>query len=231
MNWFRLDPQSAVARIRASKTPVSVPTLWQSVRRGAAGFTLVSVAGFLPWVLAGPWFYRHPGELAMYACCALVFIGLSGLLLHPLIIGPGALKRFYAFFSVAFAAYSIAWTAGWMGLRGQPMHLRSAAGLFAGTAVMAAVFAAAFEARGAMLKIATALFVLNSLGYFAGGWIEGSLAQMKSLNLAVVVLSGAALDVFMKAMWGVCYGIGFGAGLGYAFYTAQSGARALLSLK
>jgi hypothetical protein len=35
--------------------------------------------------------------------CAIVFIVLSGLLLHRLIIGPGSLGRFYKLFSAAFA--------------------------------------------------------------------------------------------------------------------------------
>jgi hypothetical protein len=228
MNWFRLDPQSIVERLRASNMPAHLPTLAQSVWRGIIGFTVVSVAGFLPWVLAGKWFYRNPGELVMYLSCAVIFIGLSGLLLHPLIIGPVSLKRFYLFFSVAFAAYSIAWIAGWMGLRGQTMHVRSIAGLFAGTAVMGIIFAIAFEAPRAMLKVIVALFVLNSFGYFTGGWIEGHLAHLKEFRFIRVTLTGSGLAIFMKATWGVCFGIGFGAGLGIAFYLCQARARVLL---
>lgn len=229
MSRFGLDPHSIAERVKASGVPARVPTLAQSMLRGVIGFTIVSVAGFMPWVLAGKWFYRNPGEWVMYTSCAAVFIGLSGLLLHPLIIGPGSLKRFYIVFSVAFAAYSCAWIAGWMGLRGQHMHVRSAVGLFAGTVVMGVILAVAFEARAHIPTIVAVLFLSNSLGYFAGGWIEGYLAKLDEFSLAGIRLSGSALDIFMKALWGGCYGIGFGAGLGVAFHTAQAGVRVLLS--
>jgi len=77
---------------------------------------LISVAGFAPWALSGAWFYRRVGEIGLYAVCALVFMGLSGIFLHRLIIGPGSLLKFYKLFAPAFALYAIAWTAAWMGL-------------------------------------------------------------------------------------------------------------------
>jgi len=231
MGWFGLDPYSITQRVLASNKKVAVPTLARSVLHGVIGFTVVSVAGFSPWVLAGKWFYKNPGELVMYASCAAVFLILSGLLLHPLIIGPGSLKRFYAFFGVAFLAYSIGWIGGWMGLSGYSSDVRSLVGLFAGTLVMAVMFTLAFEARRMMLFVLIALFVLNSLGYFVGGWIEGALAQEKQVVLLGFILSGSKLTIFMKMMWGVCYGIGFGAGLGISFYIIQFKARAMLLLR
>src|ERR1041384_1066425 len=128
-----LDPQSIADRAKVSGQPTRVPTLSESVLRGTMGFTLVSLGGFAPWVLAGRWFYRNIGEAGMYAVCAVVFIGLSGLLLHRLIIGPGSLIRFCKIFSLAFIAYAIAWTIGWMALRG---NAGSIVGLLAGTAAM-----------------------------------------------------------------------------------------------
>ena len=225
MNWFQLDPQSIATRVKAAGTTVAVPTLTVSVLRGTVGFTIVSVAGFTPWVLAGNWFYKNPGEVAMYSSCALVFMGLSGLLLHRLVIGPGSLQRFYIFFCIAFAAYSVAWIAGWMSLKG---HVGSIVGLFAGTLAMGLVFAAAFEAWGTVLKIIAALFVLNALGYFVGGWIEGYLAQQKEFGFLGLALSGSALTIFMKYAWAICYGVGLGAGLGFAFHASQANARALI---
>src|SRR6266699_1533787 len=115
---FGLDPQSIVERAKAPGQTPRVPTLGQSALRGMIGFTLVSLGGFAPWVLAGRWFYRNIGEAGLYAVCALVFIGLSGLLLHPLIIGPGSLVRFYKIFSLAFAAYAVSWTVGFIAVRG-----------------------------------------------------------------------------------------------------------------
>src|SRR5206468_4269021 len=169
---FGLDPQSIVERVKTSGQPPRVPTLGQSVLRGMIGFTLVSLGGFAPWVLAGRWFYRNAGEAGLYAVCAVVFIGLSGLLLHRLIIGPGSLIRFYKIFSLAFVAYAIAWTIGWMALGG---NAGSIAGLLAGTAAMGAILAQGFAARGAALKLVAVLFVANAAGYFVDGWAHNAM--------------------------------------------------------
>jgi hypothetical protein len=226
MSWFQLDPDSVVERARVSGEPTRVPCLRTSLRRGIIGFTFVSIAGFAPWALAGRWFYRSTGEAALYAVCALVFIGLSGPVLHRLIIGPGSLSRFYKLFGVTFAAYSVLWIIGWMTLRGHP---GSVVGLLAGTAAMGWMLARAFDAKQAVWKVIAALFVLNSLGYFVGGWVEGRLLGMKSLSLFGSVLARPAQGMLAKTLWGVCYGIGFGAGLGAAFYLCQAAVRAALA--
>src|SRR5215471_6027998 len=144
MSWFQLDPDSVVDRVRTSGRPAEIPDLTASFRRGIVGFTLLSIAGFAPWAVLGRWFYRHIGEGGLYAVCALVFIGLSGPLLHRLILGPGSLPRFYKLFGLTFAAYSILWIVGWMTLRGHPGSLT---GLLAGTAGMGWMLACAFDAK------------------------------------------------------------------------------------
>ncbi len=226
MSWFNLDPQSIVERSRASGVDPNLPSLGTSLRRGIVGFTLVSVAGFAPWALAGRWFHRTVGEAGLYAVCAVTFIGLSGLLLHRLIIGPGSLVRFYKLFGVAFTAYSVAWIVGWMTLRG---HLGSVVGLLAGTAAMGWMLARAFDATGTVLKVIAALFVLNAFGYFIGGWVEGGLVGLNEFSLFGMTVEKPARMMLAKLLWGVCYGIGFGAGLGLAFHDCQGNVRALLS--
>ena len=221
MSWFQLDPQSIAERAKADSSNSCVPSLAGSLWRGIIGFTCVSIAGFAPWALAGRWFHLTVGEAGLYTVCALVFIGLSGPLLHRLIIGPGSLARFYKLFSVAFAAYSVAWIIGWMSLRG---HTGSLVGLFVGTVAMGWMFARAFDAPGAAIKAIAALFVLNGLGYFIGGWVEGSVAGLK--DLFGVALQKSARMTLAKLLWGICYGIGFGAGLGLVFHYCQASARA-----
>ena len=207
MAWFQLDPQSIAARAKNG----TAPSLGASIVRGMIGFTLVSVAGFSPWALFDRWFHRF-GEIGLYLACALVFIGLSGILLHRLIIGAGSLPRFYKIFSLAFTAYAVAWVAFWMWLRGDAGSL---GGLFAGTAAMGILLACAFDAPRSILKIVAALFVLNTLGYYIGGWVEAKLPfEQKRTGML---------------LWGVFYGLGFGAGLGLAFYFCQEKARALIS--
>ena len=214
MSWFQLDPQSIATRARAAGSPV--PSLGSSLMRGMIGFTVVSVAGFVPWAVFGKWFHVQMGkngEVGMYAACAVVFLVLTSPLLHRLIIGPGSVSRFYKLFSLSFTAYSMAWIVGWMALRGHP---GSIAGLFAGTMVMACMLVAAFDALRGVVKVFLALFVLNSIGYFVGGLSEAALIKQYPL--------------YAKLSWGVFYGLGLGAGLGLAFHFCQERARKLLAV-
>ena len=210
MSLFQLDPQSIAARVRAAGNPAPLPSCGASVVRGIAGFTLLSVAGFLPWPILDLWF-RRGTETQLYISCIAIFIALSGPLLHRLIIGPGSLARFYKLFAVAFVAYAAVWIAFWVWLRGPEGEF---AGVLGGAAAMGAVLALAFDAQRSLVKIIAALAVPNALGYFAGGWFEGKL----SIDHRLVAMM----------LWGVCYGIGFGAGLGLAFHICQTRTRAAL---
>lgn len=210
MALFQLDPQSIVARARSANVRTPLPTLGDSVVRGAIGFMLLSIAGFAPWPILDLWF-RRGTEMQLYTACTAIFVGLSGPLLHRLIIGPGSLSRFYKLFAPAFIAYAAVWIAFWVWLRGRNGEI---AGLLGGTAAMGAILAFAFDAQRSLVKIIAALFTLNTLGYFAGGWFEGKLSI--DHRLAAMML------------WGICYGLGFGAGLGVAFHLCQSDARAAL---
>jgi hypothetical protein len=210
MALFQLDPDSIAARVRSAADAVHLPTLGESVLRGIVGFIIVSVAGFAPWPIFERWVHGR-GEVDLYVACTAVFIGMSGLCLHRLIIGPGSLSRFYKLFALAFLAYAIAWVAFWMRLRGSSGVL---SGLAAGNIVMGAILVFAFDAWRSTIRVMVVLFALNAIGYFAGEWIEGKL--ISEHRVAAMLL------------WGVCYGAGFGAGLGIAFHICQERVRALL---
>jgi hypothetical protein len=205
MGWFGLDPRSIVDRVKASGAPARVETLAGSAARGAVGFAVLSVVAFTPWIFGGR---RLLGELGMYAACLILFLGLSGPLLHRLILGPGSLPRFYKLFGIAFLANAIAWTSAYMLLRG---HAGSLVGLLAGSAAMGGIIAAAFEAKSAALKSIAALVALHTLGYYVGWWVETPLS--KTHRTAAMVL------------YGVLYGLGLGAGLGLAFHFCQKTVR------
>ncbi len=222
---FGLDPQSVVARAKTASQPVHLPTLGESVIRGMIGFTLVSLGGFAPWVLAGSWFYRHVGELGLYVACAVVFIGLSGLLLHRLIIGPGSLSQFYQIFSQTFVGYAVAWTIGWMAFRGVT---GSVVGALAGIAVMSGMLALGFGVGKEFLKIFAVLLLANVAGYFVGEWAYNLVKALKENNASGLVLSPGTRSVLSKTLWGLCYGLGFGAGIGMAFHVCQTETRKLL---
>lgn len=222
---FTLDPKSIVARARSSAQPVHLPSLSESILRGTIGFTLVSLGGFVPWVLAGRWFYRNIGELGLYVACALAFIGLSGVLLHRLIIGPGSLRRFYQLFSLAFIGYAVAWTISWFALRG---IAGGVIGALTGVAVMGGVIAAGFNAWNKALMVIAVLFITSVAGYFLGEWAYNFIKTLQEVNATGLVLSPSARALWSKTAWGLFYGFGFGAGIGQAFYFSQAEARRLL---
>jgi hypothetical protein len=210
MALFQLDPESIAKRARAASSPVHVPTLRESILRGIIGFMIVSIAGFAPWPIFERW-VRGLGEMELYVACTVVFIAMSGICLHRLIIGPGSLSRFYKLFSLAFLAYAIAWVGLWMWLRGSSGVWT---GLLAGNLVMAAILAFAFDAQRSIIAVFVALFALNTIGYFLGEALEVRLIHD---HRAAAML-----------LWGACFGVGFGAGLGLAFHLCQSRARAML---
>jgi len=227
---FTLDPESIVARAKARKQPSRAPTLGESVVRGMIGFTMVSLAGFAPWVLAGRWFYRNIGELGLYAVCALAFVGLSGPLLHRLIIGPGSLSRCYKIFSLSFLAYAVVWTVAWMTLARTTGGVTAGIiGGLGGIVLMGVLLSLGFKAPEAMLRIILALFVGNLLGYFIGEWTYNGVNALKEGNATGFVLERQTRSTLSKLTWGLCYGLGFGAGIGFAFHACQAKARKLLA--
>jgi len=212
------NPSPQRAESAHPHSAVDSPSLLSSILRGAIGFTLLSIAGFAPWVLAGRYFYRSIGEAGLYAVCAVVFIALSAPLLHRLLRGRRTFWRFYKIFGLAFAGYSVAWTVGWMLIGG---HTGSLVGLLAGSVVMAIVLTAFFRAWPKLLPVIAILFIANAAGYFIGGWIEGEIGGLRNLDVVRDLISRGTLSTVGKTLWGVFYGLGFGAGLGASFHLLQ----------
>jgi len=228
MSWFQLDANSVADRVQSSARPCDVPSLGTTLLRATVGFTVLSVLGFAPWALAGRWFHRQIGEAGLYCVCAMTYIGMSAPLLHRLIIGPGSMSRFYKLFSATFAAYSVLWILGWMTLRGHP---GSVVGLLAGAVAMGLMMVWAFDVQAAAMRVVLALFLLNAIGYFVGGWIEGAFLGAKSIVLFGTTMTKPVQGMVGKSLWGVCYGLGFGAGLGVAFHLCQAPVRKLIACR
>lgn len=174
-------------------------TTWRSVVAGAWRFTLVSIAGFAPWAFAGHWFHRQVGEAGLYAGCLVAFLLAAIFLLPGLLNGPRRLARCIAFFFPAFIAYAVLWCACWFTLGGRTGEWTGA--LIGGSAFV--LITAWVLGRPRSLLLTVTVFVLaHTAGYFAGG---------ETMHL--LVANGAPKPLSMLA-WGVCYGVGFGAGLG-----------------
>lgn len=193
-------------------------SLTVDVIHGAIGFALVSVAAFSVWAFAAKAFRNFGGELGMYAVIAGVFLGLSGLLLGPL---AGGIGRFYRAFLPAFLVYAVVWCIAWFGLKGRT-------GEWVGAALGCVVFTLIStkllgSSRGWVVAL-LGLFVLHTAGYFAGDWAmyDYWLSAERIQELRKPEKAQAAL--LGKLSWGLFYGLGFGAGIGWVFHRTRVGA-------
>ena len=187
-----------------------------AMARGAIGFSLVSLAGFSVWTFGGNWFYRHAGEGGLYLACAVVFIALSGICLQSLVGSKPRLVVAYKTFIPAFLAYAVIWSVCWFVLKfGAGEWL----GSLAGCAVFALVLRQLLKAKAARLGLAIlVLFLAHSAGYFAGSLCYSAARHPPAFLSS---LGKRQMGLLAKTLWGLCYGLGFGAGIGYAYHTFQ----------
>lgn len=228
MNCFGLNAESTLARVAEAAEQPQVPTFHQSLFIGGVGFGLVGLVAFGVWALGGKALGRAIGEAGLYAVCALVFIGLAGMVFGQLVIGPGGTRRFYGLFLLAFGVYSVLWTAAWFGLRGT--LTAEVAGAVLGSAAMAAVLVWGFGAGRDFLRVAAVLILLNALGYFLGEvwwrWLPGE----GGAQLLGGLFNRPQRVMLSMLGWGVVFGAFFGTGVGYAIYRCQHELRARLRM-
>jgi hypothetical protein len=209
---FGLTQDRIVDRARQAADRPGVPTLGESLLFGSLGFFGASLLVFSTVAFAGYWMYENLGEGLAYAVWAAIFILAGGAVLSRLVIGPGALVRFYPLFCLAFFLYAAGWVAAYFPLRDAKDARGEWLASLVGTLLIATVFAWGFGAWRAWPKMAIALFASHSAGYFLGSFIHSRLGGRTGMLL-----------------WGASYGWLFGMGLSYAIYTAQREAR--LSLR
>ncbi len=179
----------------------ALPSRLGSVVRGALGFGAVSLVAYGVWAFAGRRLGSQLGEGGFYAVMAAVFLGLTGLALHPLVGRPRSFLRFTKVFIPAFLAYAAVWCAFWFKLK---FGLGEWLGSLGGCLAFAAVAGIMLGGLRALPLAALVLFIGHSAGYFLGAPI--CYAQKKSHP-----------ELGMLA-WGLLYGLGFGAGIGFAFH-------------
>lgn len=198
-----LPPQDDLSDMSdlTSRPPGKEPGQTASVLRGSLGFAAVGLVGFAVWALWGKWLTGHLKEGGFYAVLAAVFLALSGFTLHPLLPGPGSFRRFLTAFVPAFVAYAAVWCGAWFWLGfGWGEWLGSLGGTFA----FALVAGLVLGNLRPLLRVTLVLFVAHSAGYFLGG----PLHYRSAPQLRILGILG----------WGLLYGLGFGAGIGYAFH-------------
>ena len=165
---------------------------------GTGGFTVASLIVYGFWLAAGRTVQRTMGEAGFYTACAVLFVVLGAVLLKPL--ARLSFPRFAMVYGAAFLAYALCWCLAWFLVRGRPGEWL---GAFAGSFAFCVVLAAAFRVWPSLLVSTLVLFAGHSAGYFLGG------------------LAYQRVSVLPQIAWGLFYGLGTGAGIGYAFYKAQ----------
>ncbi|MEP7272045.1 MAG: hypothetical protein ABI882_11115 [Acidobacteriota bacterium] len=208
MDPFGLNPESVIARVRASGAVAPIPTHSRSMLLGALGFSVASLIVFGTVAFAERWMYQNLGLTGAYITWTVLFMIVAGGLLSSLIIGPGRLGRFYALFCLAFLLYAVGWIAAYFTLGGLPGEW---AGSLLGSILMAVAICWAFGSFARFPGMALILFVGNSLGYFAGSFLNSYFGDAAGMLL-----------------WGLFFGLGLGFALGWALYDAQGALRTLL---
>ena len=178
-----------------------VPSLARSIAIGAIGFCLASLCVFATVAFGEEWMYRTPGVPGSYIIWALLFVVLSGVVFESLVVVRPRFLNFYLLWAVAFLAYAAAWMLAYFVLG---RTVGEFVGSLAGSVLMAVVLAAGFGASRAILKLSAVLFVANALGYFLGAALLESYPNQAGMLL-----------------FGVAYGLFFGAGIGAALQMVQ----------
>ena len=178
-----------------------LPSLAKSIVTGAIGFCLVSLCVFATVAFAERWMYHNLGVFGSYIAWIVLFILLSAAVFGSLVVDRWRLPKFYFLWSIAFFAYAAAWIVAYFTLGRTAGEL---IGALAGSIFMAVVIATGFRTLGSAVKLSAVLFVSNSLGYFLGAALFDTLSEPTGMLL-----------------FGVVYGLSFGAGIGAALQLAQ----------
>jgi len=185
-----------------SEDRTKLSSLARSIATGAIGFALVSLCVFATVAFAERWMYQNLGLVGAYLAWTVLFIVLSGAVFGSLVIVRWRLPRFYLLWALAFFAYAAAWMLAYFNV---PRTAGELIGAIAGSILMAVVLALGFGSLRSIVKLSAVLFVSNSLGYFLGA------ALFQSLNAPTGML-----------LFGVVYGLFFGAGIGAALHLVQA---------
>ena len=198
--------------------PVVLRQPWRSMLLGALGFTGVSLAAFAVWAWGGGWFQGRGGEPAMYAAIAAVFLLLGGPLLQFLVHGPRRWIRFHQVFTLAFLAYSVVWSGCWFTLGfGWGEWL----GALLGCLALVTVTSWYFQSWDRWTMAVVVFFALHTAGYFAGGRAMYQLWEWSRMVPVPPPFDPSQWRTLAKLSWGLFYGLGFGAGLGYVLESRQ----------
>jgi hypothetical protein len=171
-------------------------------------FTLVALASFATWALGSHFFSSEP---AMYAACAVIFLGLGGLALSPGGNYPYAKSRlrFCVRFALGFVAYSFLWSLCWFTFRDT---FGEVTGSFSGLLALIAILGRERHAAGSLLTATAVVFLWHTLGYYTGGFTYMALQGRGPFGIEPF-LEPKSMVILARFSWGLFYGLGLGFGL------------------
>jgi hypothetical protein len=161
------------------------------------------------WAFGGK-LLKPLGAVGLDLVCAVIFILLGSVLLHPLIKCRITFKNFCMAFTLAFSAYVAVWLASWYGIKGKPGEWTHS---LVGPIALAMLLLRQTKTHPASVPLLLAVIALHSLGYFAG---DSLYAWVKSPS-GIETLSTWAKPERNKLgqlAWGLAYGLGLGSALG-----------------
>ncbi|HUS37483.1 MAG TPA: hypothetical protein VM680_19200 [Verrucomicrobiae bacterium] len=186
-----------------------------AILNGAWRFALVSVLAFGFWALESKFLPRGTAEIWTFAGCLGFFILFTEIFMVKLVHEPNARAKFHRSFVPAFIIYAVVWSAFWFGLHSR---LGEWMGSAVGCAAFATILGRQLGARTGFCIAILFLIVTHAAGYFLGGKVFYMARHPPEF---FVSWSKENLWAFAKLMWGLFYGLGFGAGIGYAFHVFQ----------
>src|SRR3954466_3970017 len=182
-----------------------------AILNGAWRFAFVSVLAFGFWAIQPKILPKSYGEPATFVGCLIAFALFAEIFLVALVHQPNARRKFNGSFIPAFVIYAAVWSASWFAL-----HLRAREWI--GSALACAAFAAILQwrlgAREGLCRVILLLIITHTLGYYLGGKVFYMARHPPEL---IASWPKENIWTLAKLMWGLCYGLGFGAGIGYAF--------------
>ena len=199
--------------LTSSPSGGSPASVIRSTLSGAWRFALTGVGAFAVWAFAGRWFHENAGEGALFAAIAAAFILLAGVTLAPLVPGPRRVVELYRVFVPAFLAYAVVWCVSWFLLG---FGLGEWLGSLFGSVAFVGVASWLLGNPRPFAVASAVFFAAHTCGYFAGGALMALILREADGGL-LSGLSREAAGILGKLSWGLAYGSGFGAGLGYTF--------------
>ncbi len=187
----------------ASRVPA--PRL-STALRGALGFGAVSLLVYGSVAFGGGWMYGALTETGAYAVWAALFLAGAPWILARLLVVPRRRLRFGLAFVGAFLVYAAVWTTVYFLRRDAVGELL--ASLMA-PALLAVTLAIGMGFPGVAGITAVALALGHTGGYYIGRWLHDTLPAPYGM-----------------LAWGLAYGVGFGAALGWAAARLESAADA-----